>query len=252
MGIRFTEALNSIRAMDYVVARELNVLYIILDIVFLLLIAFLLIRLKKWLPLYFGLAGAVLYFIVDYGIFYLLLGTREVIGASTFWFLLWLSTSYGFTNFLWIWLFLDKDKHIIEWSTLIVIGWFSLALISQSFGASFATIQISRGTGSYHGFMAAILLAGYLIVIIQNLINKKARRIPILKLLLIGVIVQFSWEAVLLLSGIRPEGFDPLIINSLLETNLGIPYLFFIHRYIKQRMKKPESVLSEPQPHAVV
>ena len=247
MGFSILKDMNSLHIFDYVVARELNALYIILDIVFLLLVAFLLIRLKKWLPLYFGLAGAIIYFIVDYGIFYLLLGTREVVGANTFLFLLWLSTSYGFTNFLWIWLLLDKDKHIIEWSSLIVIGWFSIALISQSFGSSFATIQISRGTGSYHGAMAAILLVGYLIVIIHNLTNKKSERIPILKLLFIGIIVQLSWEAVLLISGIRPEGFNPLIVNSLLETNLGLPYLFFIHRYIKKRAVFKKPTFTEPK-----
>ncbi len=240
------ENMRALRIMDYVVARELNSLYIMLDIAFLILIAILLIKLKKWLPLLFGLAGALIYFIVDYGIFYLLLGTREVIGANTFWFLLWLSTSYGFTNFLWIWLFLDKDKHIVEWSLLITIGWFANAMIAQSFGATFATIQISRGTGSYHGAMAAILLVGYLIVIIHNLTSKQSKRIPILKLLFIGIIVQLSWEAVLLISGIRPQGFTPLIVNSLLETNLGIPYLYFIHRYIKKRVTSA-APLSVPQ-----
>ena len=224
--------------MDYVVARELNTLYIILDIIFLVLIGFLLIKKKKWLPLFFGIAGAIIYFIVDYGVFYLILETRNVVGADPFWFLLWLSVSYGFTNFLWIWLFLDKDKQIVEWSLLIVIGWFANALIAQNFGSNFPIIQISRGTGSYHGAMAIMLLVGYLYVIIHNLTNQSEDKIPIIRLLFIGIIVQFSWEAILLVSGIRPQGFNPLIVNSLLETNLGIPYLFFIHRYLKRVTQK--------------
>lgn len=224
--------------MSYIVARELNTLYIILDIIFLVLIGFLLIKKKKWLPLFFGIAGAIIYFIVDYGVFYLILGTRNVVGADPFWFLLWLSVSYGFTNFLWIWLFLDKDKQIVEWSLLIVIGWFANALIAQNFGSNFTIIQISRGTGSYHGAMAIMLLVGYLYVIIHNLTNQSEEKIPILRLLFIGIIVQFSWEAILLVSGIRPQGFNPLIVNSLLETNLGIPYLFFIHRYLKRVTQK--------------
>lgn len=32
--------------------------------------------------------------------------------------LLWMSMSYGFTNFTWIWLWLSKDKHLLEWSLL--------------------------------------------------------------------------------------------------------------------------------------
>lgn len=217
--------------MDYLVERELNLLYILLDIGFLTILGFILLRFKKNKAFLFGVAGAIIYFAVDYGIFYLLLGTREVTGANTFFFLLWLSTSYGFTNFVWIWLFLDKDKRILEWSSLIIISWFALGLISQSFGSAFPTIQISRGTGSYHGYMAIMLIVGYVIVIIKNL-NVENERIPILKLLFIGIIVQFSWESALLISGIRPLDWNPLIINSLLETNLGLPYLYFIHKAI--------------------
>jgi hypothetical protein len=220
--------------MDYLVARELNLLYIVLDIIFLLLLGYLLIHLKKYRAFLFGIAGALIYFIVDYGVFYLLLQTRVVVGADPMLFLLWLSISYGFTNFLWIWLFLDRDKNILEWSLLIIIGWFSIALISQSFGSGFAQISISRGTGSYHGAMAIMLLVGYVYAIMRNLMNEDDQQIPILRLLFIGIIVQFSWEMVLLLSGIRPQGFRPLIINSLLETNLGMPYLFFIHRALQR------------------
>lgn len=224
--------------MDYIVARELNGLYILLDIGFLLLLSFLVVYLKKYRAFLFGIAGAIIYFIVDYGIFYLWLQTRSVSGANPMLFLLWLSISYGFTNFLWIWLFLDKDKRILEWSLLIVIGWFSIALIAQNFGDNFTQISISRGTGGYHGAMAIMLLVGYVIVIVRNLVNENKERIPIVRLLMIGIIVQFSWEIVLLLSGIRPQGFKPLIINSLLETNLGMPYLFFIHQALKRKKTK--------------
>ncbi|MCK7495458.1 MAG: hypothetical protein MZW92_33705 [Comamonadaceae bacterium] len=221
--------------MDYLVARELNGLYILLDIVFLILFAMLILKFGKRLAFLFGIGGAFIYFLVDYGIFYLLLGTREVIGANAFWFLLWLSTSYGFTNFVWIWLFLNKDKRILEWSIFIVIGWIAVAMISQSFGSGFRLIQISRGINSYHGSMALILFVGYAIVIFKNLKAVDETRLPLVRMLFIGIVVQFSWEAVLLLTGIRPNGLNPLIVNSLLETNLGIPYLFFLHRAITKK-----------------
>ncbi len=223
---------------DYTVSRDLNTLYIMLDIVFLLLLGYLLLKTKRKHAFFFGIAGALIYFIVDYGIFYLLLRTREVDGANTMLFLLWLSTSYGFTNFAWIWLFLDKDKRIIEWSSLIVIGWLSTALISQSFGSNFAVIHISREVGSYHGWMAIMLFAGYAFVIIRNLMSDNRERLPILKMLFIGIFVQFSWEAILLITGIRPQGWNPLVINSLLETNLGIPYIYFIHKVITKRFSE--------------
>ena len=58
---------------------------------------------------------------MDSGVFFLALQTREVMGASPFWLLLWLSLSYGFTNMAWAWLLLDRDKHGVEWSVLICL-----------------------------------------------------------------------------------------------------------------------------------
>ena len=223
---------EEVKHVDYSVVRELNTLYIALDIVFLTLLGVLLLKAKNKMAFLFGVAGALIYFIVDYGVFYLLLGTRDVQGAHTVWFLLWLSISYGFTNFVWIWLFLDKDKSLLDWSLFIVIGWFSIALISQGFGDAFSSIRISRGTSGYHGVMAIFLFLGYLFILAKNLMSDPNSRIPVVKLLFVGIIVQFSWEMVLLLSGIRPLDVRPLVINSLLETNLGLPYLFFIHLFM--------------------
>jgi len=157
-----------------------------------------------------------------------LLGTRVVTGADPFWFLLWLSISYGFTNFAWIWLLLDRDGKGVEWSVLTVMGWVSVALLSQNYGMHFDQISIHRGT-PYHGIMALILAAGYLYLIMRNLNPGGAKSVNLLWLMAIGIGVQFSWEAVLLLTGIRPAGLMPLIVNSLIETNLGMPYLYLIH-----------------------
>lgn len=221
--------------MEVIPARVLNGLYIWLDIAFLCFLLVLLLVRKKYLAAFFGAFGGLLYFVVDYGGFYLLLHTRTVEGADPFWFLLWLSISYGFTNFVWIWLWLDRDRHIFEWSVLIVSGWLCTALLSQNFGADFQEISISRGTGSYHGIMAAILFIGYAILCIHNMRVPKKERAPLGWILAIGILVQFSWEFILLISGIRAQDFAPLVVNSLLETNLGLPYIYFIHRAVKRR-----------------
>ena len=90
--------------MDFTVARTFSSLYIVLDIVWLLVLAALLLYLKRRMAVVVGLLAGALYFLVDYGIFFQFLGTREIEGANPLWFLLWLSVSYGFTNFAWIWL----------------------------------------------------------------------------------------------------------------------------------------------------
>jgi len=150
--------------MDFTVARTFNSLYIILDIIWLLFFAGLLLYFKKRMAVIVGLIMGIVYFLVDFGIFLHLLGTRQITGANPFWFLLWLSMSYGFTNFAWIWLLLDRDGHIVEWSMLPILGWVFVGQLSNNFGTGFAEISISRGIGTYHGMMTLILLIGYLII----------------------------------------------------------------------------------------
>jgi hypothetical protein len=221
--------------MEIVAARSFNLLYIYLDICWLFFFCGLLWRQGKRTALWVGLMAGAVYFLVDYGIFYLALGTRAVTGLDPLPLLFWMSYSYGVTNFAWIWLLLDRDHHRLEWSLLILSAWLAIALLSQNFGSSFPTLTTTRGTGSYHGAMAAILFAGYLWVILHNLNRPDTERIPILALLAIGIGVQFSWEFILLVSGIRPSGVLPLAINSLIETNLGMPYAYFIHKGLQQR-----------------
>ncbi|QQO09919.1 hypothetical protein [Breznakiella homolactica] len=221
---------------EVIPSRVLNYLYMYLDCGFLLFLAVLLLVQKRRLAFITGVLAGLLYFAVDYGIFYKFLGTRTVQGMPAGPFLFWLSMSYGFTNFVWIWLWLDRDKRLFEWSLLIVAGWLTVALLSRSFGGPMGEIAISRGTNSYHGIMALLMFIGYAIVCIYNMNRKEgAPVIPVLWLLIIGILVQFSWEAVLLVTGIRSPGWRPLIVDSLIETNLGIPYMYFIHQAVTKR-----------------
>jgi hypothetical protein len=224
--------------MEVTAGRTLNTLYIYLDIVWLIIFVLVLLWRRRYLALIWGLIGGIIYFAADYGIFYLLLKTRVINGADPFWFLAWLSLSYGLTNFAWIWLLLDRDGKAVEWSLLIIMGWVAVAMLSLNFGSSFPVISIQRGTTVYHGIMALILFAGYLYLILGNLRAKPGDKVNLLRLLAIGIGVQFSWEFILLLSGIRPAGFLPLIVNSLVETNLGMPYLYLIHRAVSRRFKQ--------------
>lgn len=222
--------MNSALNSEVIASRSMNFLYIWLDIPFLLLLLGLLIWQKRYQAIILGLAGGLLYWAVDYGLFYGVFKTRVVIGADPGWFLLWLSLSYGFTNFVWIWLWLDRDRHLLEFSLLIVLAWLTEGWISQGAGASTGEITISRGTGQYHWIMAIFLFVGYLALILYNLMPSHAlKKAPILWILAIGILVQFAWEATLAITGIRNQSWATLIVNSLLETNMGLPYLYGIH-----------------------
>ena len=228
--------------MELIARRQFVPAYIALDTVFLLVLAGLLLWKKRRMAALVGGIMGVVYFIVDYGVFHLICHSRSIEGGSLFWTLLWMSMSYGFTNFAWIWLALDKDEYLIEWSLLILCWWFCCPMLAQLIGFGQMPIVIQRTTGAYHGWMAAILFVGYLLAVVRNLRESDRKcRIDLLRLLAIGIAAQFAWEAALLLGGVRSAGLDfaeklrPLIVNSLLETNLGMPYVYLIFVALTRR-----------------
>lgn len=228
--------------MELIARRQFVPAYIALDTVFLLALAGLLLWKKRRMAALVGGIMGVVYFIVDYGVFHLICHSRSIEGGSLFWTLLWMSMSYGFTNFAWIWLALDKDEYLIEWSLLILCWWFCCPMLAQLIGFGQMPIVIQRTTGAYHGWMAAILFVGYLLAVVRNLGESDRKcRIDLLRLSAIGIAAQFAWEAALLLGGIRSTGLDfaeklrPLIVNSLLETNLGMPYVYLIFVALTRR-----------------
>ena len=241
---------------EVIARRQFSPGYIGFDIAFLLVFAGLLLWRKKYMTVLIGVLFGFVYMAVDYGIFHLLTHSRTISeGYSLFWVLLWMSMSYGFTNFTWIWLCLSKDEHLPEWSLLILSWWFCCPLLTQTFAPDAAPIIIQRTTGAYHGYMALILFVGYLGVIIYNLRQRdREKRVNIPWILAIGILVQFGWEAGLLLGGIRSAGFasfgdklHTLIINSLLETNLGMPYVYFIFaaysaKFTEQLRRRPDAL----------
>lgn len=218
--------------------RNFNLLYIILDSIFILILLVLLLYQKKYITLLFSLFGGILYFIVDYFGFYFLSSSRIVLvngiksELNTFLVLLYMSLSYGISNFIFIWLSLKKDKNLKEYLFLIISWWVVCPLISKLGGES--NIVTFRTVTSYRAYMGVVLFFGYFLIIIYNL-YKKESLINILKLNLIGISVQFSWEICLLLGGIRPYNENSLltlISDSLIETNLGMPYIYFIFIFI--------------------
>ena len=222
--------------------RNLNLFYIIIDSIFLIVLGILLLYKKRYQTLIFGLFGGVIYLIVDYCGFYLLAHSRVIMinneiasNLQTFLILTWMSLSYGFTNFVFIWVCLAKDKYLKIWLSLIV-GWWIVAPTIASLGGE-ATIQTSRTTNEYHCLMGVALVFSYLTLIIIMFIKKKMF-VNILTLNLIGISVQFAWEFALLINGIRPMNelsIKTLLVNSCIETNLGMPAILLIFYLARRR-----------------
>ncbi len=243
--------------MNVIAERMFGVPYIVLDSVFILAFLALLLITKRRLAALWAIAGGVLYFIVDYGIFHLLTGSRHIgtvnadgvfsVGGEGMMFgvLMWMSLSYGITNFAWIWLCLKKDKRIAEWTVLIFVWWLVCPILDNAITGDGMHVRIWRETVGYHWFMAVFLAVSYFAVIVYNLLQRDgAKRMRILWLFGIGVAVQFGWEFALLLGGIRSgsmefaEQLRVLVVNSLMETNLGLPAMYCIYLFVTSRVRE--------------
>ena len=188
--------------MDIIALRSFGLSYIIMDSIFIVAFCLLLFFTKRRLSLIFALCGGLLYFIVDYGIFHLATGSRHIVNADMFWVLLWMSFSYGITNFAWIWLCLRRDEKLTEWTLLIVLWWIVCPILDDAITGGGQQITIWRETGAYHWFMAVFLIVSYVALIVWNLFQKdKNKQFKLLWLFVIGVAVQFGWEVTLLLGG---------------------------------------------------
>lgn len=123
----------------------------------------------------------------------------------TAWVLLWMSLSYGITNFTMMWLALKKSRNLLPITGLIVLWWLCCPLISVAGGEM--NICTFRTTDRYHWIMAVILFVGYFILIMLNLFGKK--NISILYLFAVGFLIQFF-----LGSGFAGDG-DPTFQRSI-------------------------------------
>ncbi len=256
--------------MDYIQpSRTFSIAYVVFDSIFVIVFMVLLLWKKKRVTAIFALLGGILYFIVDFGIFYAATGSRQIfchlssMTDSSGWteygaggvagILFWMSMSYGIMDFAFIWLWISKDKHALEYSTLIVVNWICCPLISDfvnNMQTDYLVIETTRGTMKYHGIMGLIMFVGYLILVVYNLcVREKEKRAPIVKLFVIGFLAQFLWEFLLLVFGIRSVSYSDdtlrvvmtMLQDSLVETNLGMPYFFFIEKAVSKRWKEDGS-----------
>ncbi|MCQ2771564.1 MAG: hypothetical protein MJ236_07220, partial [Clostridia bacterium] len=143
--------------------------------------------------------------------------------------------------FAFIWLALKKDKHFKHF-TLSIFGWWICAPQLSQMGGNGYLIRTARTTNSYHWIMALILVVGYAIFITYQLFRKEENKkwfYELGRLNIIGIAIQFAWEFALLLGGIRPwvgaVSIQTLLINSFIETNLGMPIIFFIFTLVTNK-----------------
>ena len=96
--------------------------------------------------------------------------------------------------------------------------------------------------------MALFLFIGYAGLCVYNIRCKSPeKRVNLLWILAIGVLVQFGWEFTLAVTGIRNPSLHTLVVNSLLETNMGLPYLYpvsYTHLDVYKRQSRMRPSIS--------
>ena len=233
---------------DVIPTRTFNLAYLIADSIFVIGFVIFLFVSKRRVTLIWSLFGGVIYWVVDFIYFYLISHSRTIYisgelanSGITCLVLVWMSLSYGITNFAFIWLCLNKDKHLPYWIGSIILWW----LIAPLFlNIESIEIKTMRTTSAYHWPMLIILVVGYIIFILWDQIKNKSKwkTLPLfIKLNVIGISVQLLWEAALFIGGIRPHNelsYQTLMVDSLIETNLGMPYIFFINLWIYKHFKE--------------
>ncbi|MFX0002910.1 MAG: hypothetical protein ACFE9C_04870 [Candidatus Hodarchaeota archaeon] len=219
-----------------VVSRSIGMDFIYLDLIFLSIWIFFLIRKKYWLSIIWGLCGWVIYIFTDYILWYLITQTRTYSGPiDPFIFFLWFCFSPGFVQFSYVFVMFEKRNRndLIFYTLLFYLGWIFVATGSQLIPIDDRLIEVSRDMNIANQRFNEILMVLINIGIALFLyLKKKLRLEDILYIFLVGILVEFSLEFSLAISGIRQAqglwSLELLIINTLLEFNLGIVLMYLL------------------------
>ncbi|MFX1389061.1 MAG: hypothetical protein ACFE9Z_03245 [Promethearchaeota archaeon] len=227
-----------------VVTRSIGIDFIYFDLIFLVIWIYFLIKKKYWLPIIWGLCGWLIYIFVDYILWYLITQTRNYIGPiNPFIFFLWFCFSPGFVQFSYVFMMFEKRnrKDLVFFTLLFYLGWICVSVGSQLIPLDDTLIEVSRNMNvANQRFNETIMVLVNIFIGLILWFKKKLRLEDLLYIFLIGILVEFSLELSLSISGIRQaQGFwsiELLVINTLLEFNLGIVLMYLV--WVPFRIKR--------------
>ncbi|MFW9820046.1 MAG: hypothetical protein ACFFE5_10595 [Candidatus Thorarchaeota archaeon] len=219
-----------------IVTRTIGLDFIYFDLIFLSIWIFFLIRKKYWLSISWGVCGWLIYIFTDYILWYLITQTRTYTGPiNPFIFFLWFCFSPGFVQFSYVFLMFEKRNRneLIFFTLLFYLGWIFVSTGSQLIPLDDRLIEVSRDMNiANQRFNELIMVLINIGVALVLYFKRKLRLEDILYIFLIGILVEFSLEFSLAISGIRQAqgvwSLELLIINTLLEFNLGIILMYLV------------------------
>lgn len=216
------------------VDRIFDVDFIYFDLMLATLWIVLFIKTKQYPAILMGLLASCIYFMVDFGLWYSILGTRHIdapMDAGLF--LFYFSFTYGIIQFGYITVMITPKTNKIFWTILLYGGWIIMALLSQWIAWDDREISISRDMTNGRWIQFAMMIVGLLFVYLASQYSSTFRNIkwyytvPIL--FAIGIIVHVALEVPLVIAGIRPFNWNDFLWNSVIEFNSGIGAIYFIY-----------------------
>jgi hypothetical protein len=223
------------------VARTFDMDFMYLDIAFCAVWMLVLFRQKHTIALCFGLLGAFIVFFTDDVLWLHIQHTRTLeVPFNRDLFLVYFSFTYGMIEFSYVTVMFGAKSVTTKalWTLFLYGGWLATALISQHAGIDDRTIQTARDMSNARIIQIALVAGGYLLLLMLKYTWRPMMSLTLprmLYLFLVGTIVHFGMEITLLASGIRPaENYvDVLLFNSLLEFNMGVPFLYILWTAVK-------------------
>jgi hypothetical protein len=134
----------------------------------------------------------------------------------------------------------NKNISRLYWTLFLYVGWIASALMSQKLPIDDRSIDIYREMAGIRPVQISIVVIGYVLLIVMKYSWKSIRHLrwrTLAYLFIVGVLVHFGMEFSLLITGVRPSGnlINVLLFNSLLEFNMGIPFLYMMWVFFREK-----------------
>ncbi|MFX1455081.1 MAG: hypothetical protein ACFFDB_06865 [Promethearchaeota archaeon] len=228
---------------NVIVTRSFGLDYIYFDIIFLIIWVYFLAKKRYWIPIAWGSLGWAVYIFTDYFLWYIVTQTRQYVGPlNPIIFFMWFCFSPGFVQFSYVVLMFEKRNRndLIFFTLVFYLGWIIVSVGSQLLPIDDTVIRVSRDMNiDNQRFNMIMMVFVNIIIAIFLYVKKKLRLEDVVYLFLVGTLVEFALELTLAVSGIRQEqgtwNLGLMILNSLIEFNLGIVLMYLLWATIKIR-----------------
>ena len=215
--------------------------FMLLDLLFTIIWIVILYKKGYIKPLIFGLMGIGINFLIDYGIWYSIMGIRTVEGLpiwmSPFAFFVYFSITYGMMQYSYVQVMFtnrpeqpeEQKKERIQMAILFFGGWLLIGYLSVFAPINDIEVTVTRTMTNQRIIEVFVVIAEF--ALLGILAYKKKFGIDwkiIGYIFFVGFFVHFSMEFTLFLPGIRQSSLFDLVFNSLLEFNMGAPILYLM------------------------